>query len=128
MASAAVQSPNIPSEFGSIDSERLTTAVNIDNTLLNGPRDLIASLNYYKAPEDGSAPHPTYIDRPETFDRPFESHTVSVHDVSGHENEYTLDKNGFQFYRHSAAEKEFLDDEQIKAVYYPDVERLLKDV
>lgn len=90
--------------------------------------DVVASLNYHKPNEDGSPPHPTYVDRPETYDRPFESHQVNVHDISGRELEYSLDGNGFQIHHQSATEKEFLDDDQIKASYYPEVEQLLKDV
>ncbi|KAI1804816.1 amino acid permease-domain-containing protein [Daldinia bambusicola] len=59
--------------------------------------------------------------------RPAEPHQVHITDVSGREDEFTLDKNGFQFYRHVAQEKDFLDDDHIKAVYYPETEQLLKD-
>jgi len=37
-----------------------------------------------------------------------------------------LDKTGFQIVKHASAEKDFLDDDQIKKVYYPEVEELLK--
>lgn len=84
-------------------------------------------LNYHKPNEDGSPPHPTYVDRPETYNRPFESHPTTVKDVRGRENEYSLDSNGFQFYRHPSVEKDFVNDEQIKDQYYKEVEQLLKD-
>ncbi|RAK80176.1 putative methionine permease [Aspergillus fijiensis CBS 313.89] len=64
----------------------------------------------------------------DSFERPSESVPTTIHDVSGHEAEYTLDGNGFQFHPHVSAEKDFLDDEQIKRVYYPEVDRLLKEV
>lgn len=48
-------------------------------------------------------------------------------DISGEESKYTLDSHGFQIYRHESKEKEFVDDEKIKAEYYPEVEHLLKD-
>lgn len=92
-----------------------------------GPQDVQTVLNYHKPNEDGSPPHPTYVDRPETYDRPFESHLTTVKDVRGRENEYSLDSNGFQFYRHPSVEKDFVDDEQIKDQYYKEVEQLLKD-
>ena len=41
--------------------------------------------------------------------------------------QYTLDSHGFQIYPHAATEKDFVDDEQIKAGYYPETEQLLKD-
>ncbi|KAL7817120.1 amino acid permease domain-containing protein [Trichoderma gracile] len=60
--------------------------------------------------------------------RPVDAHQVIIKDVAGEESKYTLDKNGFQIHRHTSVEKDFLDDEQIKAVYYPETEQLLKDV
>ncbi|KAI1662910.1 hypothetical protein F4813DRAFT_342313 [Daldinia decipiens] len=91
------------------------------------PRDVDTLLNYHKDAEDGSPPAPTYVNKPETQNRPSESHPVHITDVSGREDEFTLDKHGFQFYRHVAQEKDFLDDDHIKAVYYPETEQLLKD-
>ncbi|KAI1379883.1 hypothetical protein F4677DRAFT_442079 [Hypoxylon crocopeplum] len=90
--------------------------------------DVDTVLNFYKDPEDGSAPHPTYTDKPETYERPISPHAVHITDVTGKEAEYTLDKNGFQYHRHVAQEKDFLDEDHIKAVYYPETEQLLKDV
>ena len=40
---------------------------------------------------------------------------------------YTLDSHGFQIYPHTSKEKDFVDDEKIKAEYYPETEQLLKD-
>jgi len=91
------------------------------------PRDIHTELHFYKDPEDGGPPHPTYVDRPETYERPHETHPVVIRDVRGREAEYTLDRNGFEFIRRPALEKDFLDDEQVKAIYYPEVEQLLKD-
>jgi hypothetical protein len=93
-----------------------------------GPQDVNTMLHYYKPNEDGSPPHPTYVDRPETYGRPFAVHPVTVRDVRGRENEYTLDGSGFQIHRQSANEKEFVDDEKIKSGYYAETEQLLKDV
>ncbi|KAH7141001.1 amino acid permease-domain-containing protein [Dactylonectria macrodidyma] len=63
-----------------------------------------------------------------TYARPSVAHDVTIHDVRGEEDKYTLDGNGFQVFKRGATEKDFLDDEQIKASYYPEVEQLLKDV
>lgn len=92
------------------------------------PHHVHTVLNYYKDPGDGSPAPPTYTDRPQTgFARVIDV-PVTIRDVRGHEAEYTLDKDGFQFRSHVATEKDFLDDGQIKARYYPEVEQLLKDV
>jgi len=53
---------------------------------------------------------------------------VVVHDIRGSEHEYTLDTKGFQVVKHESKEKEFLNDDQIKKVYYPETEELLKRV
>ena len=89
--------------------------------------DVPTQLNYYKDPGDGSEPAPTYVGKPETYERPFEPLDVVVQDIRGREDQFTLDKNGFQIYRHESQEKDFTDDDQIKAVYYPETEQLLKD-
>jgi hypothetical protein len=52
---------------------------------------------------------------------------VVVHDVAGDEEKYTLDSHGFQYVKHESVEKDFQDEEQIKAQYYPEIEQLLKD-
>lgn len=89
--------------------------------------DVHTELHYYKDPGDGSPPAPIYIGKPETYQRPAETRSVLVHDIRGTEDQYTLDKTGFQIYKHQSVEKDFLDDEQIKKVYYPETERLLKE-
>ncbi|GIK01906.1 hypothetical protein Aspvir_005947 [Aspergillus viridinutans] len=118
MASAAVQLPTIH-EPQAQRSSLLPTA--------NSPHHVQTTLNFLKENEDGSPPAPSYVGKPETYYRPSVTLPVTVHDVSGHELEYTLDKNGFQFYYHESKEKDFVDDENIKREYYPEIEQLLKD-
>ncbi|KAL4782876.1 amino acid permease-domain-containing protein [Aspergillus varians] len=92
------------------------------------PHHVQTTLNFFKDHEDGSPPSPNYVNQPESYrSQPIETAPATIHDVSGHELDYTLDGNGFQFYYHTSAEKDFLDDEQIKRVYYPETEQLLKD-
>jgi hypothetical protein len=40
--------------------------------------------------------------------------------------EFSLDKNGFEFVRHETKVKDFFDAEELKRVYYPEVEALVK--
>jgi len=89
--------------------------------------DVQTTLYYYKDPGDGSPPAPTYVGKPETFERPSESLDVTVTDISGSESKYNLDNHGFQIYKHSSAEKDFVDDDKIKREYYPETEELLKE-
>jgi hypothetical protein len=121
MATAAVAAPSSAPTY---DPETLQSFTKPKAT---GPQDVETILNYHKPNEDGSPPHPTYVDRPETYERPVDPQHVTVRDVRGRENDFTLDKNGFQFYRNTANEKDFLDDEKIKSGYYAEVEQLLKD-
>ncbi|KAJ5310407.1 ATP-dependent RNA helicase mrh4 [Penicillium atrosanguineum] len=107
MASAAVQPL---SSHGSILAQKPTAV-----TISEKPRHVDTSLNFYKENDD------------ETFNKPSISLPVIIQDVSGHELDYSLDGNGFQFYYHKSAEKDFLDDEKIKQEYYPETEQLLKD-
>jgi len=67
------------------------------------------------------------LSKPNTFERPHASNSVVIHDIAGDEDKYTLDSHGFQFVKHESKEKDFLDDEKIKAEYYPETEQLLKD-
>ena len=50
-----------------------------------------------------------------------------MHDIAGDEDRYTLDSHGFQIYKHSSKERDFEDDDKIKAEYYPETDQLLKD-
>jgi hypothetical protein len=92
------------------------------------PHDVVAQLNYYKDPGDGSRPLPSIVGKPETYERPAQQLTQTVYDIRGRENDYTLDKTGFQIIQHESKEKEFLDDERIKEVYYPEIEQILRNM
>jgi hypothetical protein len=122
MATAAVVVPS------SAPTHTPQTTQSTTATSKTGSQDVNTVLHYHKPNEDGSPPHPTYVDHPETYDRPTEVHPVTVRDVRGRETEYTLDSNGFQIHRQITNEKEFLDDEKIKIGYYAETEQLLKDV
>ncbi|KAE8353800.1 hypothetical protein BDV28DRAFT_132447 [Aspergillus coremiiformis] len=91
------------------------------------PHHVQTTLHFLREVEDGSHLHPSYVARPDTYERPTIELPVTVHDVSGHELDYTLDQNGFEYYYHKSQEKDFLDDEKIKREYYPETEQLLKD-
>lgn len=89
-------------------------------------RDVMANFNYYKDPGDGSPPAPSYFGKPETYERPAETMQQIVHDIRGEEDKYSLDRTGFQIYKHVSQEKVFQDEDEIKRVYYPEVEHILK--
>ena len=123
MASAAVQQPS----GHSTSFEPLTTQIQETKAPQVEKHHVTTSLNYYKAPSDGSPPAPTYVGKPDTFVRPAEPLEVTVYDVRGEEDKYDLDSHGFRFVKHESVEKDFLDDALIKERYYPEVEQLIKD-
>ena len=54
-------------------------------------------------------------------------HEVTIEDARGREAEFTLDRNGFALVKAPTEVADFYDPEEIKRVYYPEVERLLRD-
>lgn len=120
MASVAVQTPG-----GHSTSFEPLTAQQNNKQSNAGKHDVETTLNYYK--DTGKPPTPSYVGKPESYERPSDPVQIKVKDIRGEENEYSLDKYGFQIYPHVSREKDFLDDEKIKREYYPEVEQLLKD-
>lgn len=52
---------------------------------------------------------------------------VRIEDARGREADFTLDRNGFALVEAPTAVTNFYDPEQVERVYYPEVERLLRD-
>lgn len=87
------------------------------------------TFNYWDDPGDGSKPTPIVIGGGRISNRrPHLPHEFVVTDVTGNENEYTLDGHGFQYLRHESVEKDFIDDEAIEKGYYEECRQLLKKV
>ena len=55
-----------------------------------------------------------------------ELHPMEVRD--GRSGKFSLDENGFTFVEHKTAVKDFLDPEELKRVYYPEVSLLMRTV
>ncbi|PWY87398.1 7alpha-cephem-methoxylase P8 chain related protein [Aspergillus heteromorphus CBS 117.55] len=121
MASAAVQLPTPTGDTPSVLPTQQPPASS------SKPHHVQTTLNFIKELPDGSHLAPAYVGVPSSYDRPLTALPVTINDVSGHELDYTLDGNGFQFYYHTSQEKDFEDDEKIKREYYPEIEQLLKD-
>ena len=103
---------------------------------LSSPHDVQTTLNYYKpldgaADPSGEAYRYIYTTPPpgrSEHNLGDDPQPVVVHDARGREHEFALDTHGFQFVRHVSVEREFVDEERIKDVYYQETEQLLKDV
>ncbi|KAK3072347.1 hypothetical protein LTR53_006997 [Teratosphaeriaceae sp. CCFEE 6253] len=88
-----------------------------------------ATLTFYSPPSDGSSPF-NYVETPPTGS-PQRNYgefpqEVTIEDVRGREKDFDMNTNGFGVIQGvQSEEKDFTDDEHIKQVYYPEVERLL---
>jgi hypothetical protein len=56
-----------------------------------------------------------------------EEHWVTIRDARPLINQLSLDKEGFVLLRHQSAVKNFYDEHEIKSVYYPECERVMKE-
>lgn len=57
-----------------------------------------------------------------------ETHVVPINDVRPFADDVTLDHEGFELRRHRSAVFDFYDDEEVEAVYYAEIEALLRGV
>ena len=53
-------------------------------------------------------------------------HKVVMHNARPHLGEFDLDVNGFHYTRHDTKMKNFMDADEIKRVYYPEMIELIK--
>jgi hypothetical protein len=54
------------------------------------------------------------------------THRVPIHDARPVADRVSLDANGFALINHRSAVRDFFDDEEVRRVYYPEVERVVK--
>lgn len=93
------------------------------------PKQLTATLHYQvrtdRKPEFYvSGPPPGVVPYTGTDD----PREVRIEDARGREAEFTLDRTGFQLVHAPTKVQDFYDPAQVREVYYPEVERLLRDV
>jgi len=55
-----------------------------------------------------------------------ETHQVAIRDARPIADKVSLDANGFALASHASAVRDFFDEEEVKRVYYPEIERLVK--
>ena len=51
---------------------------------------------------------------------------VTIHNGRPHAGDFVLDRHGFRFVRHDTKVADFYDENQIRQVYYPEMEALIK--
>jgi hypothetical protein len=96
----------------------------------DNPSTVTASINYYIPPDNGVRAYLNVNSDPISGERErnfsLAPQDMVIENVRGKEDEYTLDKVGFQYHRSPAKHTSFLDDEEIKAEYYPETVELYK--
>lgn len=130
MTTAAPIQPTPAHQLQNFPSSTLDDAAqNQDSFVPRGP--VRSSLVFYAPPTDGSKPFNYVEKQPEGQpQRNFGEDTqeLQINDIRGRESQFNLGNNAFQVATGiESAEKDFDDDEHIKRVYYPEVEKLLLD-
>jgi hypothetical protein len=95
---------------------------------LDAPETLEASLNYYV--DTGEKPI-SLVAGPGGVDTRIgggenEVHRVTLLNGRLHLREFDIDKNGFVFVQHPTKVVDFYDEDEVRRVYYPEMEALIK--
>src|SRR5215472_10314220 len=89
------------------------------------PQTIEATLNYLR--DTGETPF-TYTGGPGSTEvrssGTIDPHRVVIH--NGRDGKFTLERNGFRFVRHDTQVKDFFDPDEVRRVYYPEIEALMK--
>jgi hypothetical protein len=97
--------------------------------MVEGLNHVYSSLNYLV--DTGEKPV-TYVYQPPpgTPQRTgqYTRHRVPIHNGRAILGQLSLDKQGFMLRRHETAVLNFYNEQEVQAVYYPEVERLVKEV
>src|SRR3954468_22183422 len=87
-----------------------------------------AELNYLGA----TAERPRYYayDRAESDPppvMPLEPHRMQIHDLRPIAHELSLDAQGFALVEQRSAVRDFWDDDEVRRVYYPEADRVIRE-
>ena len=85
------------------------------------------TLYYYLELKDGGIVQ-TYPGTAFEKRRKHVPHDMIITDMRSKKEEFTLHKNGFQLCENVTDEKDFLDENHVKKVFYPACEKLIKKV
>ena len=94
------------------------------------PRDFQTQLQYVKVSEDGKALGPSTWGKTDYEEDREQLVPATIHDARGRQGDFSLDKNGFQLIKHTTVMKkeDYNSEENVKNIYYPEVEQMVKDV
>lgn len=83
------------------------------------------TLNYYLELKDGGIIQ-TYPGTAFEKRRKHVPHEMRIADLRSVRDQFKLDETGFELVNHVSKEKDFTDEAQVKKLYYPEVEELMK--
>lgn len=106
--------------------------ISVDSQKIEIPRgDIKAPISFYAPPADGATPFNYVEDPPEGMPKNnfiYENKEIDIHDIRGRESQFNLNDHAFAVVGGiESQEKDFADDEHIKQVYYPEVEKTILD-
>src|SRR5579862_3720421 len=91
------------------------------------PATIEASANYYR--DNGETPY-TFTGGPGSTEvrsnQTPDPRTVTMHNGRPFIDRFTLDRDGFRFVGHDTKMRDFLDEDEVRRVYYPEMEALIK--
>ena len=101
----------------------------MDNDPAEGLRHIAGSLLYLAATAEEPGATGLHEPPPDAAAWPGRSgrYTVQISDGRQIITELSLDKQGFVLVRNRTAVANFYDEQEVRAVYYPEVERLVKE-
>src|SRR6202158_922507 len=101
----------------------------MDNYLTDGLRDIEGSLLYLAATAEEPGTTGLHEPPPGAAGWPGQSrrYTVPIRDARRIIKELSLDRQGFVLLHNQTAVANFYDEQEVRALYYPEVERLVKE-
>ncbi len=91
------------------------------------PSTLNATLNYYM--DSGETPF-TYTGGPGSTEvqhsGKLDAHAVVIHNGRLNTGRYSIEREGFEFVRHETKMKDFFNADELRRVYYPEMEALVR--
>ena len=88
-----------------------------------------AKLTYATHADQNPLAESSEVDgRIEYRDGDFVQQEVTIHNGREAAEPFSLEQHGFQLMRHTSAVTDFRDQDEIRTIYYPEMERLIKEV
>jgi hypothetical protein len=92
---------------------------------IQASRIVETTIKYYLDPSKGGYKD-FYPGTVGGYRRKYDHHARKIADVTGHEDDFRLDTNGFSFIKHGMLIEDFSDTEEVKAQLYAEATEVLK--